>query len=339
MYSVKNTAFKRILHALIFIMVYNLLFQSLFSLMIENSIYNYPSLWIALKNYIYNFIPTLLLFIIDWIIVFHLSSYTKSIEIKIAIDFVLAGIAVVLINELFIISLEILSIRPRVNWAGTFFCNIFMMFVIETVNYLRRYKLLLEHKEQAQRMELKLRYNVLKAQINPHFLFNSLNILHSLISLDTEKSKRFVLALSKMYRYIVQHHNDSSVSMEDEMEFLDFYVRILKIRYEDCFNVNIAYSEKIHNQRIIPYTMQLLVENTTKHNVICGKCPMNVEITIGDAEVTVKNPIYPKTSDSPSQIGISYLTQLYAHYGKKFRIINDGKYFTAFVPYLNYKAI
>ncbi len=339
MYSVKNPTIKGILQAAAFILVYNLLFQSFFELMTENNIYNYPNFRIALKNYIYNLIPTTLLFIIDWFIVFRLSIYTKSIEIKIAIDFVLAGIAVVLINELFIISLETLSIRPRVNWAGTFFCNMLIMFIIETVNYLRRYKLLLEHKEQSQRMELQLRYNVLKAQINPHFLFNSLNILHSLISLDTEKSKRFVLALSKMYRYIVQHHNDSNVSMEDEMEFLDFYVRILKIRYEDCFNVDITCNEKIHNQRIIPYTMQLLVENVTKHNVICSKRPMNVEITIGNTEVTVKNPIYPKTTDSPSQIGISYLTQLYAHYGKEFRIINDGKYFTAFVPYLNCKAI
>lgn len=325
---------RNILWMILIIAIYNLWFQTLFDLISSNSIYPYKEFRFFVKNFLYTFFPTLFLFLIDWLIVFKLSKHHKSLVLKILIDFILSVVGLALINLLFILFMHLFVARPRVHWPGTLFCSIFIFMGLEMVYYMGRYKRELANKEKVQRMALQLQYDVLKAQINPHFLFNSLNILYSLISLDTKKSKAFVLALSHMYRYILQQQNNESVTMRKEMEFLEFYVDVLKMRYDDCFEVEIVGEEHIEKHNIVPYTMQLLIENVTKHNVISENNPMKVSITITKDGVTVRNPVYPKVTNSPSQIGLNYMQQLYSLYGKEFHTENDGTYFHAFVPFL-----
>lgn len=325
---------ENILWMVLIIAIYNLWFQTLFDLITTDSLYPYKEFRVFVKNFIYTFFPTLFLFLIDWLIVFKLSKHKKSLVSKILIDFMLSVVGLILINGLFILFMHLFVTRPRVHWPGTLFCSIFIFMGLEMTYYVGRYKKELENKEKVQRMAFQLQYDVLKAQINPHFLFNSLNILYSLISLDTKKSKTFVLALSHMYRYILQQQDNESVPMRKEMEFLEFYVDVLKMRYDNCFEVEITGKEHIEKHNIIPYTMQLLIENVTKHNVISENQPMKVTITITKEGVTVCNPVYPKVSHSPSQIGLNYMQQLYSLYGKVFYTENDGTHFKAFVPFL-----
>lgn len=332
-----NTHKKNIILLIVIPCIFSLVFDCFYNMMTVGIPFPYPSFQSALKNFFYNLIPISLLLGINSVIVFKLPLHTRNLVLKIVADFILSGIVVILVNVLFMLVLNFLGILPRVNWAGTFFCNVIIMLGMESLYYYIR---MLKQREEVQRMTLQYKYDVLKAQINPHFLFNSFNILYSLISLDTrENIKKYVLALSQMYRYIMMHQADESVLLRDEMDFLGFYVNVLKMRYDKSFDVEVQGESHIKNNKIIPYTMQLLVENVIKHNIISEVHPMKVTITIMKEGLTVHNPICTKKVNAPSQIGISYITELYALHDKKFHIHNDGINFTAFVPFLNYSPL
>lgn len=111
------------------------------------------------------------------------------------------------------------------------------------------------------------------------------------------------------------------------------YVCVLEIRYNNKFKVDIA-GKPAEEKEIIPYTMQLLLENVTKHNIISSKSPMTVKVAVGDEEIRITNEIRHKPSETAGNIGLKYLTQLYAAQGKRFHVENDGRTFTAHVPYL-----
>ncbi len=201
------------------------------------------------------------------------------------------------------------------------------------VYYFKRLSRAQRETEEARLQSLKYQYDALKSQINPHFLFNSLNLLYSLISIDTVRSKQFIRELSQMYRYVMAQQNCERVSVAEEFKFLSSYVSILSMRYNNKFSVEIE-GVPDDSRQLIPFTMQLLIENVTKHNVITTKLPMKVSIQIGTDEITVSNPIYPKDADSASHIGLNYLTRLYAAQKRVFSVENTGKQFIAHVHYL-----
>lgn len=205
---------------------------------------------------------------------------------------------------------------------------------MEVAYYVSNYRRTVMEKEINHRQMIQYQYDALRAQVNPHFLFNSLNILYSLIDVDVEKSRSFVMSLSQMYRYIVQHHGCQRVALAEELDFLKAYVEVLKMRYHNCFEVVIVGEEYVGCHKVIPYCMQLLMENVTKHNVIQTNLPMVVCLTISQSGFTMSNPIHPKREQTPSGIGLQYIAKLYRHQGLQFCCQNDGNVFTASVPYL-----
>lgn len=312
--------------------LYYFIFQTFYNKINEKSFFPYNNFEELVLFVSMNFIPIAVVFIADSLIIFRLVR-VKDIRGKLAIDFILTNVVEVGVNLLFLIIMAD-SQFGALNWTGTLFNNFVIFLVLETVYHIRLSRQKIIEAEKKKQTALRYRYNALKAQTAPHFIFNSLNILSALVSLDSEKAKEFIKWLSQVYRYTLAMQEAKFASLKDELAFMESYVNILKLRYNGKFSVTIKGEHLIGNQMIPPYTLQLLIENITKHNTISSRLPMEVTVVIGQDEISVSNPIHFRYSDSPSHFGLRYLTELYASYGRDFRIENDGEVFTAHVPYI-----
>lgn len=150
-------------------------------------------------------------------------------------------------------------------------------------------------KELLKRQSLQNELSALKNQINPHFLFNSLNSLNSLVR-GNEDATSFVNNLSYMYRYILQSGQQDLVSLSEELKFLESYIYLIKTRYRDRFKIDITIDDKLLNHTIPSLTLQLLVENAVKHNEISEQKPLLVKIYNDNDMLVVENDIQPRTS-------------------------------------------
>lgn len=285
----------------------------------------------------YNIIPILLIIVFNALVVFKLFQnhpLTHKLPVKILFDSAASFFILFLVNEAFLIIGGMLKPDIKLDWVGTILNNILVFMVIELIYYLISSRRLLEKAEYARREAIQYQYDALKAQVNPHFLFNSLNLLYALVSIDIKKSKEFILSLSQMYRYIMTQQNRHVIPLSDEIEFLHSYVSVLEMRYHNQFRVEITGEDLIEEKKIIPYTLQLLIENVTKHNVISTRYPMAISIAIGESYVTVSNPIKLKETDSSSGIGLKYIAEQYKLHDKCFGVENDSVTFIAKIPYL-----
>lgn len=310
------------------ILCYYAWFQAFYNVMRCGAIFPYSDFRSVMLGIANNLPPVILECLLNLFIIFHLVRI-RDLRVKICIDMILSVAGVVLIDWLYIL----VSGKDVEDWAGTVLADIIIFFGIEVLFYFRRISRMREEMEESRRQAMQYRYDALKAQINPHFLFNSLNILNSLISIDAQRSKRFIQELSRMYRYIMSQHNRETVSVAEEFDFLASYVSILEMRYNNKFSVSL-HGDPAAGRRIIPFTMQLLLENVTKHNAITSSTPMVVDIHVGSDGITVTNPVYPRENVSGSQFGLKYLTQLYGSYDRRFTVEKTEQYFTAHVPYL-----
>ena len=156
------------------------------------------------------------------------------------------------------------------------------------------------------------RYEVLKNQLNPHFLFNSLNTLQSLIEIDKEKAMDYVQELSKVLRYSLQ--NQEVVTLEEEIRLANSYCKLMEIRYGDNLKFDFNIDEYMMSYQIIPLSLQVLIENAIKHNVISDKQPLTIYVfnsTMEDS-IVVLNTIQPKLDKSSGNgIGLANLSERY----------------------------
>lgn len=158
---------------------------------------------------------------------------------------------------------------------------------------------------------MRSRFQALKNQMDPHFLFNSLNTLNSLIKLDGEKAQEYVQQLSSVLRYTLQ--NREVISLEEELKFTNSYCHLMQIRYGDHLRFVFDTDEKYNNYLVIPLCLQVLVENAIKHNVISRKQVLTITISTSDANyIRVSNPVYPKKEPEKGDgIGLSNLSERY----------------------------
>ena len=131
-----------------------------------------------------------------------------------------------------------------------------------------------------QKENLQSQFDVLKQQVNPHFLFNSLNVLTSLIRLEPELAEKFTEHLAKVYRYILDNKDNELMNLSTEISFLDAYIFLINIRFMEKVVMNINIPDEKKNYRIIPLAMQLLIENAIKHNAMSKKSPLVIDIFI-----------------------------------------------------------
>ena len=155
------------------------------------------------------------------------------------------------------------------------------------------------------------RYEALKNQLNPHFLFNTLNTLDGLIDLDKEKAHEFLQNLSSSFRYTIQ--NKEITTLKEELDFTDAYTYLMKIRYDDDLNIRYAVDEKYNSFYIMPLTLQLLIENAIKHNVINEKRPLTIFIETTENEtIKITNTFQPKIkAEAGEGVGLANLIERY----------------------------
>jgi len=149
--------------------------------------------------------------------------------------------------------------------------------------------------EHLKQQNLQNELSALKNQINPHFLFNSLNSLNSLIR-DNKEATMFVKKLSFMYRYILQSGDRDLVPLKEELKFLDSYTYLIKTRYRNRFQIEIAIDETYLDRKIPPLALQLLVENAVKHNEISEIHPLKVKIYSQEDCIYVENKVRTRTT-------------------------------------------
>ena len=155
-------------------------------------------------------------------------------------------------------------------------------------------------------------FETLKNQLDPHFLFNSLNVLSSLIEENPVKAQEFTVALSKIYRYVLDQKDKNLISVEEELNFANLYISLLKMRFEDAISVNFLVNEETKSYKIVPLSLQLLLENAIKHNIISDKKPLLIEIYQEENYLVVQNSLQKKqTFEKSSGIGLKNIVQRY----------------------------
>tara|TARA_R110000868_G_scaffold121034_3_gene321169 strand:- start:65776 stop:67107 length:1332 start_codon:yes stop_codon:yes gene_type:complete len=163
------------------------------------------------------------------------------------------------------------------------------------------------------------KFDALKNQLDPHFLFNSLNVLTSLIEEDPDQAQKFTTSLSKVYRYVLEQKNKDLVSVDEELQFAKTYIRLLKMRFEDSIIFEITEQCSNPEAKIIPLSLQLLLENAVKHNVVTSERPLHIKVFEKDGKLIVSNNLQEKQVVKKSTgVGLQNIQERY-------KIISDKK--------------
>ena len=177
-------------------------------------------------------------------------------------------------------------------------------------------------------------YNQLKQQLNPHFLFNSLNVLDYLVHIDANRASDFIKKMADVYRYMLNKESDMLVSLRDELDFAMVYIDLLKERFDTGLEVDAHIPENFLEQRIIPCGLQLLIENAVKHNVVSPEMPLVITIYVEDNSVVVRNNLQlrQRTYESGG-VGLANIEGQYATaFKKRIEICRDEHYFLVKIP-------
>ncbi|HBG40338.1 MAG TPA: histidine kinase [Porphyromonadaceae bacterium] len=180
---------------------------------------------------------------------------------------------------------------------------------------------------------LRNRYNVLKNQTNPHFLFNSLNTLNGLIGYDDERAREYLEQLTVVFRFAMQ--NREVIKLSEELKFAGSYIYLMKIRYNNGLNVKIGIDEKYKEYYTLPSALQLLIENAVKHNVVSLRNPLDIVIESTPQDtIRVKNNLQKKMGEKDSNgLGLANLNERFRlMFGKEIVIRSDRSAFTVEVP-------
>jgi hypothetical protein len=195
----------------------------------------------------------------------------------------------------------------------------------------------LETKAQSLEKEKTLvQYESLKQHLNPHFLFNSLTSLRSLIRTDAKTATSFLDGMSKVYRYVLKSGEQELVRLQDELDFVETFVKLQKIRFNEGLDVRIHVPGSYANKYVVPVTLQNLVENAIKHNTADKDSPLLVNIFIDNGYVVVQNnrQLY-RIVETSNKKGLTSLKTLYKYYSDSPVIIyEDEQSFSVKVPLL-----
>ncbi len=182
--------------------------------------------------------------------------------------------------------------------------------IVSLINYLsfQKQQLLLTY-EVLKAENARSRFEALKNQLDPHFLFNTFNTLDSLIEEDPEKARNYLQQLSSIFRYVIP--NKELTTLENELNFSESYTKLMQLRYENNLVVEFNIDKNYLGYEIVPLSIQLLIENAIKHNVISSDKAFIIRITVGPKpEVTVSNEIIPKkTAYVTGGVGLLNLTE------------------------------
>ena len=174
----------------------------------------------------------------------------------------------------------------------------------------------------------------LKNQLNPHFLFNNLSVLTSLVYKNQDKAAVFINELAKVYRYVLDTKNAELVPLQEELDFINHYIYLQKIRFEDSILFEIKIEKSLKSAYLLPMCLQMLVENTIQHNETSQANPLKVLIYTQNNSLIIENPILPRSNVADStKIGLKNIEQRYSFFtDEKVIVANNGGIFKVILP-------
>jgi two-component system, LytTR family, sensor kinase len=242
----------------------------------------------------------------------------------------------VLANKPLLDSIQIINIVQK---AGiSFSISILLGSIYENAFFFDQWKKTIEVNEALKNQQLRTQFEVLQNQMSPHFLFNSLNTLTTLIAEDTKIAISFTEKLSEVYRYILQTKDKEVVHIAEELEFVKNFVFLLQIRYPDNLSVNFDVPAEYRQHSIAPLTIQMLVENAIKHNTISKGMPLHISIYIDNGKsIVVKNNLQKKnTVEKSTKTGLDNIKRRYAYFDNRtIDVITTAANFMVAVPLLS----
>jgi len=216
------------------------------------------------------------------------------------------------------------------------FCiNLVFETLYESDFVMEKYKETLREKQQLEEQSVYAEFNSLKNQVNPHFLFNCFNTLSSLISEDKKKAESFLDELSKVYRYLLRNNEDGLTTVQNEIKFIESYYQLLQTRHGEAVQLHVEIDKRYDSYLLPSLTLQLLVENVVKHNVLSRNKPLVVDIfTTAGNKLVVNNNLQRRSVKAPSnRVGLDNIRSKYALLKQPgFQVMEDKNNFTVVLP-------
>jgi len=206
------------------------------------------------------------------------------------------------LDSLFMASTWVLYVLTSVGINTIFFLKYFI----------NRWKESIRQTERLEKEKTQVQFDNLKNQLNPHFLFNALTSLNSLITENQQLASQFLQHMSKVYRYVLQNKEKNFVSLQTELDFIKNYVFLAETRFGGALKIKFEISEQAYEQAIVPVTLQILIENALKHNIVDHEMPLYIDVfTSGDYLVISNNLQKRKTVETSNKLGLENLKSLY----------------------------
>ncbi len=203
--------------------------------------------------------------------------------------------------------------------------------------YFTEYNTKLMEAEELKRMTAQAELQLVKSQINPHFLFNNLNVLSALVMKNNSDANRFIEEFSKVFRYILNNHDKELVDVKTELNYIKPYIFLLEKRFAEGLHIEVNIPEEKERFYIIPASLQMLIENAIKHNVVSKSRPLHIDVHVnGNNTIVVSNNLQLRESvDNSTRIGLNNIIKRYMLVsGIKVEVHKDEEAFTVTLPLL-----
>lgn len=226
----------------------------------------------------------------------------------------------------------------KLNLTYCWLVNLLYHLINTIIFYFKEYKITSIEAEQLKNISTQAELQLIKSQINPHFLFNNLNVLSALIMKDNNEANRFIEEFSKVYRYILSNHDKELVELRTEMDFIKPYIFLLEKRFAEGLVIKVNIADHYKDQYIIPASLQMLIENAIKHNVVSRHKPLLIDVhSNGNNTLVVSNNLQAKqTVEYSTGIGLQNIIKRYQLVSNKTVTIDkDEKNFIVTLPLLN----
>lgn len=273
--------------------------------------------------------------------VFHFNRSNRIGWVKVLLSFLLMWVLSNLLGQTFVFLHKTFNI-PAIDAMVHHYLHPLRDFIMSClvtgscyiIHLVSRQQQVLVENQQLRAENILNQYEVLKNQLNPHMLFNSLNTLRSLVRENQERAQEYIQELSRVLRYTLQGNESQSVTLREEMNFTSAYLFLLKMRFEDNLQVQVDIDEKLDGYFLPPMSIQVLIENAVKHNEIGSRHPLKIRIaTDSDEHIVVSNPLQPKrTVTSGTGIGLVNLAKRYQLLLHRDIQITEDTHFTVRIP-------
>lgn len=294
----------------------------------------FQSIKIFLDYTLYGILMGLVFFLGNWVIGYMSSAkldwinHTERANMISLLSFIFFGILASILVPYFFQKIVNNASGETLRQTVVFnsFINLSVDIVVISIYYsyymVKHLKASIESEKNLKRENLLAKYEALKNQVNPHFLFNSLNTLTGVVEEDSKKAVDYIAKLSNTYRYVLEQRDKELIPLEDELKFVKDFIYLAKLRHGD----GLIYTEKIVSKQIqvAPLGLQILIENCIKHNVIEDDRPLNIKLFQQDDYLVVENNLQKKTTIvKQERIGLENLTKRYQYLTSKPVVVEE----------------